>query len=395
MSSLRLYYSDATLRSFDAIVVSCVTAGAHFEVLLDQTAFYPTSGGQPFDTGRLGGADVIDVVDRDDGEIVHIVTRALAPGQRVTGEIDGDRRFDHMQQHTGQHLLSAAFDRLHGARTVSFHLGRDMSTIDLGRELTRDEIAAAESEANRIVWEDRAVQVRLVSEQEAARLPLRKEPARGGELRIVEVDAFDLSACGGTHVARTGMVGVIAVSAWERFKGGMRVSFACGRRALDAHRRLRDVVTTAGRTLSVTSAELNDHIDRLQSQARALQRDVRALHEQLAGYRAADYCRNAETMGPYRVVLRAEPSTDAAALRTLAQLVTRQPALVAIFVGDGNPAPVVIARSAGVELDAGAVLKDALASFGGRGGGKPDLAQGGVTASSGEIVAFLRQRLIS
>ena len=160
------------------------------------------------------------------------------PGQVVHGEIDWPRRFDHMQQHTGQHVLSAAFDQLFGVRTVSFHLGAAVSTIDLAREMSPAEIAAAEAEANRVVWEDRPVAIRFADAEEAARLPLRKEPARGGMLRLIDVEDFDLSACGGTHVARTGGIGVIAVASWERFKGGQRLEFLCGGRALAGYRTL-------------------------------------------------------------------------------------------------------------------------------------------------------------
>src|SRR5262252_4233926 len=158
------------------------------------------------------------------------------PGASLHGAIDWDRRFDHMQQHTGQHVLSAAFDKLFGVRTVSFHLGGAVSTIDLAREMSEAEIAAAETEANRIVWEDRPVTIRFADAEEAARLPLRKESVRGGTLRLIEVEQFDLSACGGTHVARTGGIGLIAVASWERFRGGQRLEFLCGGRALTGYR---------------------------------------------------------------------------------------------------------------------------------------------------------------
>src|SRR6476646_6326639 len=228
----RLYYTDPLLTAFDATVVSNEIEDGRSVVVLDQTAFYPSSGGQPFDTGQLDGTRVVDVVDREDGTIAHVVEKSLAPGTVVHGDIDWPRRFDHMQQHTGQHVLSAAFDRLSGVKTVSFHLGADVSTIDLAREVTPKEIAAAEDEANRIVWEDRPVTIRYATAEEAAALPLRKEPVRTGTLRLIDVEGFDLSACGGTHVSRTGAVGLIAVTAWERFKGGHRLEFACGRRVL-------------------------------------------------------------------------------------------------------------------------------------------------------------------
>src|SRR5690606_41152042 len=193
-----------------------------FAVVLDRTAFYPTSGGQPFDTGRLGAAKVTEVVDGDDGAVVHFTSAALEPGSNVSGEVDWPRRFEHMQQHTGQHVLSAAFDRLFEVRTESFHLGADSCTIDLAREVTAAEVAAAVDEANRVVWENRPVTVRFVTAEEAAALPLRKEPARDGRLRIIDVEGFDLSACGGTHVDRTGAIGIVAAQAVEKVRGRSR-----------------------------------------------------------------------------------------------------------------------------------------------------------------------------
>ena len=232
----RLYYTEPDRQTFEATVAACVAEGGRFHVTLDATAFYPTSGGQPFDTGVLGGVKVVDVVDRDDDdeEVVHVVEGPLDPGSRVEGAIDWDRRFDHMQQHTGQHILSAAFDRLLDAPTVSFHLGTDGATIDVAREVAPPAIAKAEAEANRIVWDNRPVSIRFVDADEAARLPLRKEPAREGTLRLVEISDFDLSACGGTHVSRTGAIGMIAVTNAERFRGGSRLTFVCGARALRA-----------------------------------------------------------------------------------------------------------------------------------------------------------------
>jgi alanyl-tRNA synthetase len=187
--------------------------------VLDRTAFYPTSGGQPFDIGNLtecdgssgSTVDVVDTIEADD-EIVHVLSGPIASGSTVAGEIDWARRFDHMQQHTGQHVLSAAFDRLFDNRTVSFHMGAEFSTIDLQKELTWEQIARGEEEVNRVVSENRDVAIRFVSEHEAGTLPLRKEPARGGVLRLIDIRDFDLSACGGTHVARTGAVGVIVTA---------------------------------------------------------------------------------------------------------------------------------------------------------------------------------------
>jgi alanyl-tRNA synthetase len=236
----RIYYTDPTCLEFDATVVSSSTADGRPVVILDRTAFYPTSGGQPNDTGSLGGSDVVDVVDLEDGSIGHVVGVPLTEGMRVHGRVDGARRFDHMQQHTGQHILSAAFDRLHRARTVGFHLGAALSTLDLDKVLGADALATAESEANRIIWENRQVSIRFATPQEAAAMSFRKEPTRSGPLRVIEVENFDISACGGTHVARAGQVGVIALRSWEKFRGGMRLEFACGGRTLREFRVLRD-----------------------------------------------------------------------------------------------------------------------------------------------------------
>jgi alanyl-tRNA synthetase len=386
----RLYYVDSVLASFDATVVSTADADGRPGVILDRTAFYPSSGGQPFDTGRLGTATVVDVIDRDDGEIVHVLDGPLPSGATVHGEIDWPRRFDHMQQHTGQHVLSAAFDRLFGVRTVSFHLGAEVSTIDLSREVTPAEVAAAETESCRVVWDDVGVVVRFVSEDEARALAFRKEPVRSGPLRIVEVPGFDISACGGTHVPRTGMIGIIAVAGAERFKGGSRVTFVCGTRTLVTYRRLRDVVAAATRSLSVSPAEVVPAIERFRAEARDAAKALRRAQEELAGHQAALFRREAQDAGGLGLVLKVMPDWDAAALKTLASAIVSEPGLVVVAAGGGRPVPVVIARSKDVDLDAGAWMTRAAAALGGRGGGRPELAQGGLTADPDAVLAFAR-----
>jgi len=252
----RIYYTDPYCLEFDAAVTAVTPDGdQRWRVTLDRSAFYPTSGGQPFDVGTLGAARVLDVSD-DSGEVEHLTDAPLEVGQRVHGVIDAVRRRDHMQQHTGQHVLSAAFDRLLQVRTESFHLGAASATIDLHREVTPAEIARAEEAANQIVWEDRPVAIRFVTPDEAAALPLRKEPKKDGELRLFDITEWDLSACGGTHVARTGEIGIIAIRGWERFKGASRVEFVCGVRALAAFRELRDSIAGSVRLLSVMPPEL-------------------------------------------------------------------------------------------------------------------------------------------
>jgi alanyl-tRNA synthetase len=399
----RLYYTDPYLQAFDATIARVDRRDDRLVLTLDRTAFYPTSGGQPFDTGRLGPLRVVDVIDEDDGSISHVVEGpALHPGDAVHGEIDWARRFDHMQQHSGQHVLSAAFDKLFGVRTVSFHLGGAVSTIDLAREMSPAEIAAAETEANRIVWDDRPVTIRFVDAEEAARLPLRKEPARPGTLRLIDVDGFDLSACGGTHVARTGGIGVIAVASWERFKGGQRLEFLCGGRALTGYRTLRDAMTASVRLLSVLPGELPAAIERLQADAKEQKRSMVALQGDLARYHAEELAAGAEevrlkpdTTVTCRLVARAIDA-DANGLKVLAAAIAAKPGYLVVLVSSSTPALAVVARSANVGISAQQLLTALIAQFGGRGGGKPELAQGGgLTASPDGILNAARAVILA
>jgi alanyl-tRNA synthetase len=402
----RLYYTDPYLREFDATVVGVGERDGRALVTLDRTAFYPTSGGQPFDTGTLGGLRVVDVFDDDEGNVAHVIDAvrrpgpvdppdpaglaearraperaeaegpALQVGQSVHGAIDWPRRFDHMQQHTGQHVLSAAFERLFHVRTVSFHLGSDVSTIDLAREMATKEIAAAEDEANRIVWDDRDVKISFAGSEDAARMPLRKESKREGRLRLIDVDGFDLSACGGTHVLRTGVIGIIAIAGWERFKGGQRLEFLCGGRALARFRSLRDTAAAGMRLLSVSSDELPAAVERLQGDAKDQRRTIVGLQNELARYRAEELAASAEATGRGRLVLRTVDA-DAAGLKSLAMAVAERPGHAAVLVSTSTPALVVVSRAADITVDAGAVVRALTGRFGGRGGGKPELAQGG------------------
>ncbi len=392
----RIYYHEPWCRAFDARVVGVEATDqpARALVHLDRTAFYPTSGGQPFDTGRLGEARVIEVFEQDDGRVAHVVEGTLAAGDAVRGEIDWARRFDHMQQHTGQHVLSAAFERLHAARTESFHLGGDVSTIDLDRDLAPPQLDAAERLANDVVWEDRPVSIRFVSDEEAARLPLRKPPVKSGTLRLIEVEAFDLSACGGTHVSRAGEVGLIAVTGWERYKGGTRVSFACGGRALDSHRLLRDAVTGSVRALSVFPHELPEGIARLQAANKEAQREIKRLREALTGYEGAAWRERAVAIGPLRAVIAAVEGHDASSLKLLAAIAADAPGHVAVLFSAGRPAVVAAAAHPSVAADCGALVREMCARFGGKGGGRPAMAQGGgLDAAAADLVAFAREWL--
>lgn len=387
----RIYYTEPSCRAFEATVTRTGERDGRPLVTLDRTAFYPTSGGQPFDTGRLGSVDVVETIDEGD-EIVHVVSAPVAPGTRLQGEIDWVRRFDHMQQHTGQHVLSAAFDRLFENRTTSFHMGAEVSTIDVAREATSGEIDRAVDEANHVVWEDREVSVRFVSSDEAARLTLRKEPIREGTLRLVEIRDFDLSACGGTHVSRTGAIGIIAVTQSERFRGGSRITFACGSRALRAFRGYRDAVAGAVRVLSVLPHELPSAVERAQLDAKDLRKTVSRLQGELAGHEASRLLEDAALVGDRRVVVQALEGWDAAGLKAIASSLVAQGGVVAVLVSAGNPIAVVVARSQDAALDSSKGLRMLLDRFGGRGGGRPELAQGaGLVGTIEDILAAARE----
>jgi alanyl-tRNA synthetase len=383
-----IYYSDTQRAEFDALVTRLETVDGKPAVALDATAFYPTSGGQPFDTGLLGEARVLDVVENEAGEILHVLDRALVVGQAVRGRVDWARRFDHMQQHTGQHILSAAFDRLSSARTVGFHLGAEVSTIDLEVPVGADAIAAAEADANRIVWEDRPVSIRFVTEAEAAALPLRKEPARSGVLRLIEVEGYDLSACGGTHVVRTGSIGSMAVVSAERLRGGTRLEFVCGGRLVRALHAWRDAVAGCIRHVSVAPADLPAAVERLQAEGKDQRKAIRALQERLAVFEAQALAARADAAPDgLRQVVEAVEGQDQNGLKAMALAICANPGFEVALLSTTEPYVTVIARSKDARLDAGAVLRGLVGRFGGRGGGKADLAQaGGLAGSLPEIL---------
>jgi len=412
----RLYYTDPYLKECDAVIERVDEREGRIAIVLDRTVFYPTSGGQSFDTGTLGSFDVVDVVDQEDGTIAHVLNAnsgtthdvaqdfspahpsrsedlRYAAGHTVHASIDWPRRFDHMQQHTGQHVLSAAFERLFSVPTVSFHLGAEASTIDLAREVPPRDIAAAEAEANRIVWEDRPVTIRFATAEEAAQLSLRKPSAREGTLRLIEVEDFDLSACGGTHVARTGAIGIVAIGSFERFKGGQRVEFFCGARALNRFRAMRDTVGAAVRLLSVSADEVPGAIERLQLEMKDQRRAMTALDADLARYRAGEFAASAEETDNGRLVLRAVDA-DANGLKALASAIPAHPGYMVVLVSTAKPALVVVARSEDRSVQANQLLSALMARFGGRGGGKPNFAQGGGLDASPETILDAARTMI-
>lgn len=388
----RLYYHDAYLREFDARVIRSEPAGAdRFHVFLDQTAFYPTSGGQPNDVGTLAGVAVEDVLETENEEIAH-VTAQVPQGEHVHGVIDWRRRFDHMQQHTGQHLLSAAFVRLFGFPTVGFHLGAETSTIDLGTStLAGRQLRAAEELANQVVFEDRPVRILFRHGEELAEEALRRVE-RAGEWRLIEIPDFDLIPCGGTHVARTGEVGLIWVRGLEKQKGNVRLEFVCGSRALTWAHTDHRLLSEAARLLTTSASELPRVIQKQMDELRAAEKARLRLLERLAGYEAQALLAEAEVLAGRRLVRKVFDEADVSYLRLVAGELIAASGVVALLATRSQPANVIFARSADVADDMGVLLREVLSQYGGKGGGKPDFAQGSIpTGEQVEAVLMLAQ----
>jgi alanyl-tRNA synthetase len=369
--TLRLYYTDSYVRDFEAAVVDRTDAGRR--IYLDRTAFYPTSGGQPFDTGRLGGIAVLDVVDETD-RIAHLLETPLT-GDKASGSINWNRRFDHMQQHTGQHLLSAVLADLGGHATIGVHFGRETSTLDLDTGgLATDQVAKVEARANDILVENRLVQVSF--EDAASANGLRKPTDRAGALRIVTIQGLDRSACGGTHVRATGEIGAILIRKVERVRKGVRLEFLCGGRAIRSARADHELLGRMAMEFSAAAEELPDLMEVQRAdlkESTAVRRDLQA---KLDSYRARELYAAAvpDATGMRRVVLR-DQASSVDDIRGVAQAFTSMPK--AVFVGTvPSPPAVVLAASPDSGIDAASLLKSLLTSVGGRGGGSATMAQG-------------------
>ncbi|HEX8337567.1 MAG TPA: DHHA1 domain-containing protein [Pyrinomonadaceae bacterium] len=382
----RLYYADSHLLEFEARVVSVSeTAEGRAAVSLDRTAFYPTGGGQPTDTGTLGGARVVECVDGEGGGVLHVCEgEPPAEGALVRGRVDWPRRLDHIQQHTGQHILSQAFVELYGAQTRSFRMTEDACEIDVELPDPSDEkVERAVRRANEIVWGDRPVRVHLVTAEGAARMPLRKDSAREGELRVIEIEGFDFSPCGGTHAHSTGEVGCVVARQWERAKGLVRVTFAAGVRALADYARANRTARATAALFSVGRDEGAEAAARLQEENRQLQRRLRAAEELAARAEARELYEGAavSSVGDDKapvVVARAFEGRDAEGLRRLASALAAHARAVALLgSAEGGAARLVFARASDVDVDVNALMHAACQTLGGRGGGRPDMAQGG------------------
>ncbi|MGC9393602.1 MAG: alanyl-tRNA editing protein [Anaerolineae bacterium] len=399
----RLYYDDATLVTFDARIVARRETERGLAVQLDKTAFYPTSGGQPHDTGSLAGIPVVDVWDEEDaggpGVIWHLLEAVpdATVGDTVHGVINWERRFDHMQQHTGQHVLSAACVELFQGKTIGFHLGSEASTIDLDLpQLTWEAAFEIEDAANRVIWENRPVTIHTVTRDDLGNIPLRKPPQVTGDIRVIWVEGYDASACGGTHVRHTGEIGALKVTGIERYKGGVRVTFLCGGRALRDYRRVLHALRTTSSDLSVAQDEVPQAVIRLQEELQTTRRALKKTRDRLLEFEADRLWEAAPEVADIRRIGIHWTDRPFAEARAIAGRLRERPhTLLLLVVSEDDGVRLVCARSDDLpHIDASAILRDVVQALGGRGGGSPSIAQGGTPAHPHEIIVETLKRAI-
>lgn len=387
----RLYYHDSHLTTFTASVVAA--AQDRCLVYLDRSAFYPASGGQPSDRGLLGGIEVVDVIDEED-QVAHVLAAPLE-ADVVEGSVDWARRHDHMQQHTGQHLLSAVLEELYSIPTLSFHMGVEVSDIEIGTAaLSPEQIANIERRVNEVVAQNRTVQVAF--EDAATAQGLRKPSERPGMLRIVTIDGLDRSACGGTHVSSTAAIGPVFLRKLDRVRGNVRLEFVCGHRALRAARGDYDRLMEVSRLLSASAEEVPELVAALQAKASAAEKANRRLAIELATLQGKQLYESTE---PDAAGIRRYTRSEAAAAisdeaRTLAQSFTAGSKAIFLAVAEQGRA-VLLAASKDSGRNSGELLKQCLQAAGGRGGGNPQLAQGSVPTPEAlaQLLQLLKDRL--
>ncbi|HEV7519639.1 MAG TPA: alanine--tRNA ligase-related protein [Candidatus Angelobacter sp.] len=390
MATDRLYYHDSFLYEFDARVVEAREHHGRVAIVLDRTAFYPTSGGQVHDLGTLAADGkqiaITEVADDEDGRILHLASEPLAIGTQVHGSVDAVRRRDHVQQHSGQHVLSAVFVRLFHIATVSFHMGEESCTIDLQTAgLSAAQLQKAEAMANEVIAEDRPVSIRFVPLEEAQQLGLRKlPPKQTGDLRLIDITDFDLTACGGTHVRATGQIGSILLRKTEKVKQAMRVEFVCGLRAVNTARRDYTALTEAASLYSSHIDDVPQQVRKSLEETKAAGKAQHKLLEELTEFYAERLL--AQATGSPQVIAQFFPDRDAAFIKLLAQKVTAgKSSVIALLASCAGQPTLVFAQTSGQKSNMGQLMKDAMAQLGGRGGGSADMAQGGLPAGSVDV----------
>jgi len=379
----KLYHDDPYVQEFSSKVIQKVKAGKRSGIILEQTLFYPTSGGQPHDTGTLNDIPVLDVIEDERQGIVHLLAGPVA-GEEVDGRINWERRFDHMQQHTGQHLLSQAFLKVCNAETISFHMGEDSSTLDLNQPgVTVETISAVEDLASRIIYENRPVTGRIIGKKELDQYPVRKPPAVDANIRIIEIKDFDYSPCGGTHCSKTGEIGIVKIRRFENYKGGTRIHFLCGLRALKDYQEKSKILKQIGESLSAGEADLYKNIIKIRDELKYLRREHSNLNKRYFDYEASALFAESTEVENTNIIVKIFEDRNPKELKILAQKVLENfPNTVILFGAKaGGTASLLFLRSEKLTWDMGKLMQAACAVINGRGGGRPQQAQGGGPAA--------------
>jgi len=378
----RLYYDNAYLTEFDAQVLACNPNGENFDVLLDRSAFYPTSGGQPFDTGVLGGTNVIDV-NVTGGEVWHTVTAPLSVGETVHGRIDWARRFDHMQQHAGDHMIAGALHRLMGGVTIGLHVSDEISTIDVAMpegatRISDEDIRRIELDVNDHIQRNVPIRCWFPPEDELETLPLRKKPTVSEHVRIVAIGDDEMVACGGTHPASAGQIGLVKIVSVAPARGKMRVAFLAGQRALNDYFKCHQAVHAAAELFSTGVENLTTSIAAMQERLRAAEFELVKFRKDQLLSQAQSFIDEAEILPSGAKLVARFVDADAMLLREAASKLIEQPSVIALMgAKSGDQAIYVFGRSSDVDVNMGTLLRDSARPLGGKGGGKPDFAQGG------------------
>lgn len=375
----KLFELDPYLTHFTACVQSCVQSRKGWDVILDQTAFYPEGGGQPYDLGTLGGTSVLEVHERE-GHVVHTCDRPLEPGSQVEGDIDWPRRFDLMQHHSGEHIVSGIAHARYGCENVGFHMGSDVITIDLSVELTQEQVRELEEAANRYIWEDHPIQIAFPSPQELEVLTYRSKKALTGRVRIVSFPGADTCACCGTHVSSSGQVGLVKLLSCQKFRSGVRMEILCGKRAWRYLGQVYDQARAVGQHLSVKPVDVGGAVERLSADLLSAKQRAAAMETELFFHKAEAFRGKGD-------VLLVEPAMSGDSTRRLADAVAKTcGGLAAVFSGESGQYHYALVRADGADISA--LVKSMNAALSGRGGGRNGFAQGSAGASESAVRDF-------
>lgn len=376
--SIKLFYKNTYIKEFTANIIKIIEKGDKLHLELSQTAFYPEGGGQPCDTGFIDDVEVTHVLE--DGEkIYHVVDRLPSRLENVKCHINWEKRFDHMQQHLGQHILSATFQNIYDANTIGFHLSSNSVTIDIDKALSYEDIMKVEYFANQLVFNDLAVEILYPTSDEISNLPLRKIPSVTDSIRVVGLDDFDYSPCCGTHPNRTGEVGLIKIKKFEKYKSGLRIDFVCGNRALKDYRTKNHIVNAVSSTLSVKFEDILHSIKRINDELNIIKKENKLLTSQLLSFEADEMLRNSSKVNNVKIVKKVFFDRDFSEIKKLSTALINHNETIAILglVRDNN-AQMILSRSKDLEqLSMKDILKEHIPLIDGKGGGSPLSAQGG------------------